>query len=69
MSDIEKKVEILDFVVLFALITAGCLAGKIVMDRVSDTILGFNGPAIGILVIGETFWLKIRKIMMRCLEK
>jgi uncharacterized membrane protein YciS (DUF1049 family) len=61
MDNTEKKLEILDFVVLFGLIIAGCLAGKFVMSRVLDTILGFNGPAIGVLVCGEIIWMKVRK--------
>lgn len=65
MENTEKKLEILDFVILFGLIAVGCFAGKLVMDRVSDTILGFNGPAIGILVVGELIWSQIRKTLQQ----
>jgi len=60
-----KKFQMLDFVILMILVFAGCLIGKLVMAQVSDTILGFNIPAIGILVIGELAWLKIREMLVK----
>lgn len=63
MSNTEKKLEFLDFVVLFGLVIVSCLAGNILMSRVSNTILGFNVPAIGVLVIGELVWLKARRMI------
>ena len=61
MSNSEKKFEILNFIILLGLIAAGCITGKAVMNKVSNTILGFNIPAIGILVVGELVWIKIRR--------
>lgn len=63
MSDNEKKLEFLDFVVLFGLIIFSCLLGNILMSRVSNTVLGFNVPAIGVLVVGELVWLKARRML------
>lgn len=60
MENIEKKLEILDFVVLFGLIIVSCLTGKLMMDRVDNSLLSFNVPAIGVLVVGELIWLKVR---------
>lgn len=63
MLDNEKKIEILDFVVLFGLIIVSCLTGKLVMDRVDNSLLSFNVPAIGVLVVGELIWLKARGML------
>lgn len=60
MFDVEKKLGVLDFVVLLGLVIIGCLSGKIAMNNVSNTIVGFNVPAIMILVVGELIWLKAK---------
>lgn len=64
MSDVENKIQLLDFIVLFTCIFFGCLAGRYVMNSISYSILGFNGPAIGVLAAGELIWLKARGILL-----
>lgn len=63
MSDREKLLQTLDIIVVIVLFIIGCLVGKIVMKKY-DTWISFNGPAIGIVVIGELAWLKIRKKLL-----
>lgn len=65
MTDTENKIQLLDFIVLFICVFTGCLAGRYVMNHISNSILGFNGPAIGVLVIGELVWLKVRGILQK----
>lgn len=65
MIDVEKKIQLLDFIVLFICVFAGCLAGRYVMRHISNSILGFNVPAIGVLIIGEYVWMKIRKMIIK----
>jgi len=65
MSNADKILGILDFIVLFGLITLGCFTGKAVMNTVTDTVLGFNGPAIGVLAFGELIWNAIRKKLQK----
>ena len=69
MSDVEKKIQILDFTVLFVCVIVGCLAGRYVMNNISDSILGFNGTAIGVLAVGELIWLKVRGVLLKRLNK
>lgn len=59
----ETKLQILDMVILMALVLVGCMAGKAMMIHSSDSILGFNIPAIGVLVAGELIWAKVRSIL------
>lgn len=65
MTETENKIQLFDFIVLFICVFAGCLAGRYVMDHILNSILGFNGPAIGVLVIGELIWLKTRGILQK----
>lgn len=60
MMDAEKRIQVLDFALLFLLVALGCMLGKFSMTHISNSILGFNIPAIGILVIGELIWVKVR---------
>jgi len=60
MSDIENKIQAIGFIVLFVLVIIGCLVGSFVMNNFSDSILGFNVPAVGILAVGEFIWMKVR---------
>ena len=57
----ERKLQALDITVTILLFVIGCVAGKIMMIYASDTWIAFNGPAIGILAIGELVWWRIRK--------
>ena len=57
----EREMQALDLIVVAVLFTAGCVAGKLVMENVTDTLIAFNGPALGILGIGELVWWRIRK--------
>ncbi len=65
----EKKLEILDICVIFALFLVACLLGKLCMNRFGDTWISFNGPALGTLAVGGTIWRKIRRIIKRKLEE
>lgn len=62
--DQEKKTQILDIVVVCILFVAGCFIGKLV-KKAYDTWLSFNGPAIGILVLGELIWWRVRKNLIK----
>ena len=57
----EEKQMIIDLIVTIVLVSVGCYVGKLLMDKY-DTWISFNGPAIGILVIGELIWWGIKKI-------
>lgn len=57
----EKKIQIFDFIIYTCLIFAGCFVGSWVMHSISNTVLGFNGPAIVILLGGELIWSRVRK--------
>ena len=57
----EEKKMIIDLIVTIVLVSVGCYVGKLLMDKY-DTWISFNGPAIGILVIGELIWWGIKKI-------
>lgn len=63
MENTETKLQIFDMAILMALVLVGCMAGKAVMIRTADSILGFNIPAIGVLVVGELIWSKVRSIL------
>lgn len=63
MDNTEKKLQILDMIILMTLVLVGCMAGKAVMIRTSGSILGFNIPAISVLVAGEFIWAKVRSIL------
>lgn len=63
MENTETKLQILDMVILMALVLAGCMVGKAVMIRTSGSILGFSIPAISVLVAGEFIWAKVRSIL------
>ena len=65
MLDHDKKLQILDITITIVLFVIGCVAGKLMMIYVSDTWLSFNGPAIGVLIIGEIVWRRIRKKMIK----
>lgn len=68
MLDQEKKLQALDITVIMVLFVVGCMVGKLVMVNISDTWIGFNGPALGIIAIGELIWRRIRKVIERRLE-
>lgn len=68
MLDQEKKLQALDITVIMVLFVIGCMVGKLVMVNISDTWIGFNGPALGIIAIGELIWRRIRKVIERRLE-
>lgn len=65
----EWKLQTIDILVTIVLFVIGCFAGKLVMKYYSDTWLGFNGPAIGVVVIGELVWSQIRKSVKKKLEE
>ena len=47
------------------LFVIGCVAGKFMMIYASDTWIDFNGPAIGVLVVGELIWWLVRKRLIK----
>ncbi len=61
----EKKIQIFDFIILTCLIFAGCSVGSWVIHSISNTVLGFNGPAISILLGGELIWSRVRKLLIK----
>lgn len=69
MIDKERRIQMLDIVVVIALFIVGCIAGKLVMVHVSDTWMAFNGPTIGILAAGELIWWIIRKRLLKKWEE
>lgn len=65
MLDYERKLQIWDITITIVLFIIGCVAGKLMMVYASDTWLSFNGPALGVLIIGEVVWWRIRKILIK----
>ena len=59
--DKERKLQVLDITVVIILFILACFIGKLVMTHVSDTWLGFNGPALGMLGVGEFIWFFVRR--------
>ena len=60
MIERERKMQALDITVTILIFVVGCIVGKLVMERY-DTWFSFNGPAIGVLSIGELIWWRVRK--------
>ena len=69
MLDHEKKLNILDISIVCILFTIGCFVGKMVMENVGGKWIAFNGPALGILILGELIWWRIRKVINEKWEK
>lgn len=69
MNDKERRIQILDIVVVIVLFIVGCIAGKLVMTHISDTWVAFNGPAIGVIAIGELLWWRARKKILKKWEE
>ena len=69
MIEHERKIQALDITVTTLLFVVGCIAGKIMMIYASDRWIAFNGPAIGILAIGELVWWWIKKIIKKKWEE
>ena len=65
----EKKLNILDILIVCVLFITGCFGGKLVTENVEDTWIAFNGPAIGALLIGELVWWRIRKKLIKKWEE
>ena len=65
MLDHERKLQILDITITIVLFIIGCVAGRFMMIYTSDTWIACNGPAIGIIVIGELIWWRVRKRWIR----
>ena len=65
MLDKERKLQVLDISVVIVVFIVACIASKYITTHVSDTWLRFNGPAIGILAVGELIWWRIRKRLIR----
>ena len=66
--DVENKIQLLDFTVLFICIFAGRLAGRSVMNHIANSIIGFNGPAIAVLAVGELIWNRVRYSLIKTLN-
>lgn len=69
MLEHERKMQALDITVAILVFIIGCVAGKLVMTHVEDTWLAFNGPAIGIIAVGELIWWRVRKRIMKKWEE
>lgn len=65
MIDEDKRIQVLDIVVVVVLFIVGCIAGKLVMTYVSYTWIAFNGPAIGLVAVGEQIWWRIRRKLIK----
>ena len=65
MPDYERKLQIMDVTITIVLFSIGCVAGKIMMVYTADTWLAFNGPAFGVLIIGELVCWRIRKTLIK----
>lgn len=63
MDKNERRLQTLDLIVLIVLMTIGCFAGKYVMENISNTWIGFDGPALGVLAVGESIWWRARKAL------
>jgi len=63
--DYEWKLQIWDITITIVLFIIGCVAGKLMTIYASDTWFSFNGPAIGILFIGELIWWRVRKRLIK----
>lgn len=61
----EKKIQLLDISMIIGLFFAACFFGKISMDYFGDTWIAFNGPALGILVVGGVIWWAIRRFIIK----
>lgn len=61
----RKKNAGTGYSVTILLFVIGCVAEKIMMICASDTWIAFNGPAIGILVVGELIWWRDRKRLLK----
>lgn len=60
----ERLTQVLDISVTIIIFTIGCIVGKVAMDTY-NTWISFNGPAIGILLVGEGLWFVIRRALLR----
>ena len=65
MLDHEKKLQILDITVVCVLFLLGGFVGKLVTENMGDTWFSFNGPTLGILIIGELIWWRVRKSLIK----
>ena len=59
------KLQILDIVIVVALYFFGCLVGKLAMEHFGSSWIAFNGPAIGLLAVGELIWFFVRKRLIK----
>lgn len=57
----ETTKTIASLVITIVLVSVGCFIGKLATEKIADTWIAFNGPAIGIIVIGELVWWRISK--------
>ena len=69
MLNEERKIQILDLTVLMILFFLSGTAGKYVMTYTTDTILGFNGVAIGTMMVGELLWTRVRNNLIHRLDE
>lgn len=58
----EKVNQVIEIAITMILFILGCVVGKIVMN-IYDTWISFNGPAIGIVLIGELLWWMLRRVI------
>lgn len=58
----EKVLIGLDITITNAVFVVGCLIGKHLNDQYG-TWISYNGPAIGVLLVGELAWYFIRSLL------
>ena len=56
----EKRMEVINLIVIIALFIIGCAIEKYVMNGNNNSWISFTGTAIGVFLIGEGLWDLIR---------
>lgn len=56
----EKKVEVLNLIVIIALFIIECVVGKYVMNGISNSWISITATAVGVFLVGEELWDLIR---------
>ena len=64
----ERKLQVLDLIVIIALIFFGCVLGKLGAERYGS-VISLNGSMIGVLLIGEFIWYRVKKWLIKKWEE
>ena len=69
MNSSEKTIQVLDITATIVIFVLSCANGKVCLNHY-DTWLSFNGPALGIIAVGELVWWRVRKkIIQKCEDR